>query len=248
MANSAMGFECANGSRRPLLQLCCNQYHEYQKQEGLMVETFINDLVLLSLVNLSRVSDRIETGLYAYVTEGQVLSLDSGVMKQAFLRALAHSRLIPPELCAEAAAPRVGFEDRVSQHIDREREALFKSTFKLFTQHVVPTLSTVDDLGRFRLRLKDDITILANLQDPTHRKVAIQHKELKLVQEITPGCTVQRVLEGIERHKASGTPGVYDQYRHISALLSFIDDLEIPEIQALKHRPPCPPDGDSLAL
>lgn len=247
MTTSAMGFECANGAHRPLLQLCCNKFHDYLTP-GLMVETFTNDLVLLSLVNLARVSSRIETGLFAYVKEGQVLSLDSGVIRQALLRALAHSQLIPLDLCAEAAAPRAGFEERVVEHIDREREALFKTTFKLFTKDLVPNLGTVDDLGRFRLRLRDDITFLANLQDPAHRKVALQHKERKLVQEIAPSCTVQQVLEGIERHKAFGTPGVYDQYREIGALLAFIDDLELPEMQARKPRPACPTGGDSLTL
>jgi len=247
MTTSAMGFECANGAHRPLLQLCCNKFHDYQTP-GLMVETFTNDLVLLALVNLARASSRIETGLYAYVNEGQVLSLDSNVIGQALLRALAHSRLIPLDLCAEAAAPRAGFEERVIEHIDREREALFKATFKLFTKDLLPNLGAVDDLGRFRLRLRDDITILANLQDPAHRKVAIHHKERKLVQEIPPGCTVQKVLEGIERHKAFGAPGVYDQYREMAALLEFIDDLELPEMQARKPRPPCPSGDDSLAL
>ena len=248
MATSALGFECANGAHRPLLQLCCNQFHEYQKQEGLMVETFTNDLLLLSLVNLARVSARIETGLYAYVSEGRVLSLDGGVMKHALLRALAHSGLVPPDLCAEAAAPRVGFEERVNQHIDREREALFKSTFKLFVQGTAPTLSTVDDLGWFRLRLRDDITILANLQDPAQRKVALQHKECKLIQEIAPGCSIQQVLEGIEQHRAFGTPGVYDHHPEMTQLLAFIDDFQLPEMVARKSRPRCSPGGDSPSL
>lgn len=180
---------------------------------------------------LAAVPERISSGFHAYVGAGVMLTLSQHEIMNVFLRALRHSEILPRELCEEMAAPQDGFSTRVDRLANHDRMDMFRASLEDFSKGITPTYALVDQLGCFRLQLKNSVFVSFSrlLGTPT---AAIHHNAKKLTLRLQPYESLGALLLEVEAHLSDKTLG--DDRQHVYPhAIAFLNGMDAEHIKSL---------------